>query len=62
MADQVRWSEFPLCPFSGQLANDRAIQQHLRRLNQNRGLYFAPNAGGSEAKDIVGFNAPLFEG
>ena len=52
----------PSASFSEQLANDRAIQQHLRRLNQNRGLYFARNAGGSEAKDIVGFNAPLFEG
>jgi len=47
----------PSASFSEQLANDKANRQHLRRLNQNRGLYFVPNAAESEAKDIVGLES-----
>lgn len=44
-----------------QLAENQSFRQRLKKLNENRGLYFAPNGGGSKDTQIVRFNAAFCE-
>lgn len=44
-----------------QLAANQSFRQRLKKLNENRGLYFAPNGGGSKDAQIVRFNAAFCE-
>src|SRR5258706_5412612 len=44
-----------------QLAENQSFRQRLKKLNESRGLYFAPNAGGSKDERIVRFNAAFCE-
>ncbi len=44
-----------------QLAENQSFRQRLNKLNETRGLYFAPNAGGSKDSQIVRFNAVFCE-
>ena len=44
-----------------QLASDHNKQVELKTLNQNRGLYFCPNAGGDADEEIKRFNAFFME-
>ena len=44
-----------------ELAKNFALQERLRRLNVNRGLYFVVNSGGDVDKSITRFNAFFVE-
>jgi AAA domain len=44
-----------------QLAENQSFRQRLKGLNESRGLYLAPNAGGSKDERIVRFNAAFCE-
>lgn len=44
-----------------ELAENKTFLQRLKKLNESRGLYFAPNAGGAKDTQIVRFSAVFCE-